>query len=164
MKSQASLKQVAKVPRLECLTRVPISGLTPNSLRRCRRNETVAGGRRSGYWTTRGYANSRTGRLVDWTSRGLNNSRNLLDNSRTGQLADATGDFACLVFVGGICETASCPVRDLSSPRDVQSASWQSASWRIRELSSTDAAVMKSSQHSFDRFQNEHECDISTHC
>ena len=41
-----------------------------------------------GYWTTRGYA-----------------------NSRTGQLADAIGDFACLVFLfGGICETASCPV------------------------------------------------------
>ena len=36
----------------------------------------------------------------------------------TGQLADAIGDFACLVLLfGGICETASCPVRDLSSPR-----------------------------------------------
>jgi len=38
-----------------------------------------------GYWTTRGYANSRiansrTGRLTDWTSRGL-------VNSRTSQLA-----------------------------------------------------------------------------
>ena len=32
--------------------------------------------------------------------------------------------------------SASCPVRELSSPRDVQSASWQSASWRIRELTS----------------------------
>jgi len=33
-----------------------------------------------------------------------------------GQLANAIGDFACLVFVfGSICETASCPVRDLSS-------------------------------------------------
>jgi len=34
----------------------------------------------SGYWTTRGYANSRiansrTGRLADWTSRGLVNLR-----------------------------------------------------------------------------------------
>jgi len=28
-----------------------------------------------GYWTTRGYANSRTGHLADWTSRGLDNSR-----------------------------------------------------------------------------------------
>jgi len=27
-------------------------------------------------------------------------------------------------------------IRELSSPRDVQSASWQSASWCIRELSS----------------------------
>jgi len=36
--------------------------------------------------------NSRTGRLTDWTTHGL-------DISRTGQLADATGDFACLVFV-----------------------------------------------------------------
>ena len=36
----------------------------------------------------------------------------------TGQLADATVDFACLVFVLlAACETASCPVRDLSSPR-----------------------------------------------
>jgi len=36
----------------------------------------------------------------------------------TGQLADAIGDFACLVFLfGSIWETASCPVRDLSSPR-----------------------------------------------
>jgi len=42
----------------------------------------------------------------------------LLDISRTGQLVDAIGNFACLVFLfGGICETASCPVRDLSSPR-----------------------------------------------
>jgi len=49
--------------------------------------------------------------LADWTTRGL-------DISRTGQLADAIGDFACLVFLfGGICETASCPVRDLSSRR-----------------------------------------------
>jgi len=46
-----------------------------------------------------------------WTTRGV-------DKSRTGQLADAIDDFACLVFLfGGICETASCPVRDLSSPR-----------------------------------------------
>ena len=58
-----------------------------------------------GNWTTRGYANSR-----------IANSR--IANSRTGQLADAIGDFACLVFLfGSICETASCPVHDLSSPR-----------------------------------------------
>jgi len=40
----------------------------------------------NGYWTTRGYANSRTansltGHLGDWSTRGL-------DNSRTGQRAD----------------------------------------------------------------------------
>ena len=51
------------------------------------------------YWTTRGYA-----------------------NSRTGHLADATGDSPCLVFV---LLAAS------ARPRVVQSASW-----RIRELSS----------------------------
>ena len=40
-------------------------------------------------------------------TRGLDNSRKL-----TGEVADATGDFACLVFrsFGGICENASCPV------------------------------------------------------
>jgi len=39
----------------------------------------------------------------------------------TGQLADAIGDFACLVFLfGSICETASCPVRELAYPRVVQ--------------------------------------------
>jgi len=27
------------------------------------------------YWTTRGYANSRTGHLADWSTRGLANSR-----------------------------------------------------------------------------------------
>jgi len=94
-----------------------------------------------GYWTTRGYANSliansRTGRVTDWTSPGL-------VNSRTGQVADWTTR-GCLrrlcmfsfPYFGGICETASCPVCELTSPRDVQSVSWQSTSWRIRELSS----------------------------
>jgi len=60
-----------------------------------------------GYWTTRGYANSR------------------IANSQTGQLADAIGDFACLVFLFGGSETASCPVcelaiRELAYPRVVQ--------------------------------------------
>ena len=64
--------------------------------------------------------NSRTGWLADWTSRGL-------DISWTGQLADATGDFAfaCLVFVllaasasprvgnPRVGVSASCPVTDL---------------------------------------------------
>ena len=69
-----------------------------------------------GNWTTRGYANSRiansrTGHLADWSTR-------VLDKSRIGQLADAISDFACLFFLFGfICETASCPVRELTSPR-----------------------------------------------
>jgi len=68
--------------------------------------------------------------LADWTSRGL-------DKSRTGQLADATGDCVpSFRSFGGICKTASCPVHDLSSPRVDQSASWQSAIWHIHELSS----------------------------
>jgi len=37
------------------------------------------------YWTTRGYANSRTGQLTDCTSR-------ILDSTRTRQLADAAGN------------------------------------------------------------------------
>ena len=64
--------------------------------------------------------------------------RRLLDNSRIRQLADWASRgcqrrLCVLSFrsFGGICETSSCLVRDLSSPRDVQSASW-----RIRELSS----------------------------
>ena len=69
---------------------------------------------------TRGLDDSRTGHLADWSTRGL-------DNSRAGQLADVTCDFACIVFV---LLAAS------ARPRVVQSASWQSASWRIRELSS----------------------------
>jgi len=43
-----------------------------------------------------------------------------LDNSRTRQLADAIGD--CVLSFrsfGGICETASCPVRELTSARVV---------------------------------------------
>jgi len=48
-----------------------------------------------------------TGQLADTPTRGMPTRG--LDDSRTGQLADATGDFACLVFVlfGGICESAS---------------------------------------------------------
>jgi len=74
---------------------------------------------------TRGLDDSRTGHLADWSTHGL-------DKSRTGQLADATGDFACLVFVL-LAASRDC---ELSSPRDVQSASWLSASWCIGELSS----------------------------
>ena len=58
-----------------------------------------------GYWTTRGYANSRiansqTGHLADWTTRGCHRRLCVLS-----------------FLFGGICETASCPVRDLSIPR-----------------------------------------------
>ena len=72
-----------------------------------------------GYWTTRGYANSRiansqTGHLVDWSTR-------ILDKSWTGQLADTIGDFACLVFVllvasarPRVVQSATCPVRELA--------------------------------------------------
>jgi len=70
--------------------------------RRHRLADCILCGRAVGYWTTRRYANSRTGRLADWISRGLVNSRTrqlVYWKSRTGQLADAIGDFACLVFV-----------------------------------------------------------------
>ena len=55
-------------------------------------------------WTTRGLDISRTRQLVYWTSRGLDNSRMHLR------------------------------VRELSRPRLVQSASWQSASWTSAQL------------------------------
>ena len=59
-----------------------------------------------------------TGQLADTPTRGLPTRG--LDKSRTGQLADDIGDFVCLVFLfGGICETASCPVRELTSARVV---------------------------------------------
>jgi len=67
-----------------------------------------------GYWTTRGYANSRTGRLVDWTTCGCHRRLCVLSFRSFSGIRD----------------------RELSSPRLVQSASWQSASWRVRELSS----------------------------
>ena len=56
---------------------------------------------------------------------------------RTEPLTDATSDFACLVFrFLAIRETASCPVRKLTSPRDDQSASCPVHELAIRELSS----------------------------
>jgi len=82
-----------------------------------------------GYWTTRGYANSRiaksrTGRLAHWTYCGLVNSRTRqlaygtshgLDNSR---MPPAT---ACIVFVllatyarPRVVQSATCPVRELA--------------------------------------------------
>ena len=53
--------------------------------------------------------------LADWTTRGQ-------DISLTGQLPDATDDFACLVFVLlaasarlPVVQSATCPVRELTS-------------------------------------------------
>ena len=42
-----------------------------------------------------------TGQLADTPTRGLPTRG--LDDSRTGQLADAIGDFACLVWEGVFC-------------------------------------------------------------
>jgi len=59
-----------------------------------------------------------------WTTRGL--PTRVLDKSRTGQLADATGDSPCLVLVlvaasarPRVVQTATCPVRELTSARVV---------------------------------------------
>ena len=86
-------------------------------------------------WSTRGLDNSRTSQLADWTSRGLDNSR-----SRRCRQKGKLSMQSCR-WHPRVVQSATCPVRELSSPRDVQSASrpsasWQSASWRIRELSS----------------------------
>ena len=69
---------------------------------------------------TRGLHISRTGQLADQTTR-------VLDNSRMPS-ATLRAQFS---FFGGIYETASCPVRDLSSPRVDQCASCL-----VRELTS----------------------------
>ena len=70
-------------------------------------------------WTTRGLDISRTGQLADQTTRGP-------DNSRTGQVADWTARGChrrlCMLSFrsfGCICETASCPVRELTSAQVV---------------------------------------------
>jgi len=73
--------------------------------------------------------------LADWTSRGLDNSRIPPVTLRAEfsffwrNLRDRKLSSPRLV------QSASCLVCELASPRDVQSASWQSASWHIRELS-----------------------------
>ena len=56
-----------------------------------------------GNWTTRRYANSRTGHLADWTTRGL------ADAAKRTKTKHAKSPTA----------SASCPVRDLSSTRVV---------------------------------------------
>ena len=84
--------------------------LPNHSRRRHRRQGNTADA--GGYWTTRGYANSRitnswTGRLADWTTRGCH------------------WRLCVLSFwsFGGIYEIVSCPVRELTSPRVGVSAS-----------------------------------------
>jgi len=54
---------------------------------------------------------------MDWMTR-------VLDKLQTGQLADATSDFECLVFVLlaaserlRVGQSVTCPVRELTSPR-----------------------------------------------
>ena len=67
-------------------------------------------------WTTRGYANSwiansRTGYLADWSTRGL-------DKSRTGQLAVShAAKRTKTKHAKSMVASASCPVRESSSPR-----------------------------------------------
>jgi len=63
---------------------------------------------------TRGLDDSRIGHLADWSTRGCNRRLCVLSFPVWRHLRD----------------------HELSSTRLVQSASWQSASWRIRELSS----------------------------
>jgi len=70
-------------------------------------------------------ANSRTGRLADWSTRGL-------DNSRTGQVADwTTRGCHRRLWVLSFRSFGGMRDRELSSPRLVQSASWP-----VREMSS----------------------------
>jgi len=75
----------------------------------------------TGNWTTRGYANSRitnsrTGHLADWSTRGL-------DNSRTSQLATGKLSTQSRRWHPRAVQCATCPVRELSSPRVGVSAS-----------------------------------------
>jgi len=94
-------------------------------------------GRCGGNLTTRGYANSRivnsqTGHLADWSTRGL-------DNLRTSQLADWTSrgldnlqsrrcrqkgkiNTQSRRWHPRVVQSATCPVRELSSTRVDQSA------------------------------------------
>ena len=79
-----------------------------------------------------------TGQLADTPTRGL-------DDSRTGQLADATGDFACLVFVllvasaiPRVVQSATCPVRELAYPRVVHAVT-DAAAVTQRDLQSRES-------------------------
>ena len=137
--------------------RLKIRGPHSNALRPltfcCQRNSTLAsyGDLRSsrGNWTTRGYANSwiansRTGHLADWSTRGLENSCTSqlmdwtsrgLDNSRSRRCCQ-TGKLSMQSrrWHPRVVQSASCLVRELTSPRDVQSASHPVRELAIREL------------------------------
>jgi len=125
-------------------------GSRPLAFKTCRIGPYDVDTRLGGYWTTRGYANSRiansrTGHLVDWSTRGLVNSRTRqlaywtsrgLDNSRSrrcrqkGKLSTKSRRWHPRVV-----QSATCLVRALTSPRDVQSASRPVRELAIRELS-----------------------------
>jgi len=87
-----------------------------------------------------------TGQLADTPTRGLPTRG--LDDSWTGQLADATGDFVCLVFILlaasaslQVVQSATCPVRELTSARVVYSPRVdQSARCPVRELAIRELA------------------------
>ena len=82
-------------------------------------------------WTTRGLVNSRTGQIADWTTRGCHRRLCVLG----------------FRSFGGICQSASCRVCDLSSPRVGNPRVGVSAScpvtWPIR-LSSTLYVIQRS--------------------
>jgi len=67
---------------------------------------------------------SRTGQLADWTTRGL------ADAAKRTKTKHAKSPVA----------SASCPVRELTSPQDVQSASHPVRKLAIRELYSNHGA------------------------
>ena len=89
-----------------------------------------------------------TGQLADTPTRGLPTRG--LDKSRTGQLAvsqmppkERKLSTQSRRWHPRAVQAATCPVLELTSPRVVQSASWQSASWRIRELSSNPLSPIR---------------------
>ena len=68
--------------------------------------------------------------IQNLSKRALNTLTELTSTTWLGKLCSL-----CLVFLfGGICETASCPVRDLSSPQVDQSARCPVRELAIREL------------------------------
>ena len=146
-------------------SRVPRLLPTPSFIWPVSRSYTV------GNWTTRGYANSwiansRTGYLADWSTRGL-------DNSRTSQLADWTSrgldnsrsrmppkerklSTQSRWWHPRVVQSATCPVRELSSPRVDQSARCpvrESSSPRVG-VSASCPVTTPSTSSSADRLSN----------